>query len=157
MATINGGLVARLLPMTTWTFSGLDAGQTENVIFTRQFNASVFTEGHLQIRMYESSVLSAGTSIKVSAKSDAHAFDDPTDEFTQLQGSVTFTSADAVPGFRTLGITLFGRLLQVDILATQASPAAALVASMSVDLVLKGGDPAALDLRPGETLGYWTI
>jgi hypothetical protein len=160
MSTVNSGIVLRVLPRTVFTFTGLGASPAAATVPVAQhIDVTPFTEAELQIRFHAGSTgLSAGQTVSVSVLPEGYTFDDPTAVFTGTPATFTTPAGGpaALPFYTLLPVpTGFGRLLSVSVVANGGNVAGANYQfALSLDLLLKGGDPGAIAMMPNGFRGY---
>jgi hypothetical protein len=139
-ATTTTGTVVRILPKTFYDFLRLKASTTMTLRLASKIDVSVFTEAEWILRLH-AATFSGTSQIQFTSIFDGYDFADPALVFTQNGTTATFAAANVPPAYTVLPIgTNFGRLLTLDMTAT-APASGAFNVTISVDLVLKGGDP----------------
>jgi hypothetical protein len=173
MATINGGMTMRIIPRQGYIFTGLGASGQATVMIASHIDVSAFQEADLLVRLHPQSVIPSGANVVVGLVTDGYTFDDPAPAVAAgqfffgsapaagLPGCVQITSSNTPPFFAVASMnqgsttTPFGRLLAVQMIATQGTTGGAnFGVFMSLDLVLKGGDPRMLAMNPNSFRGY---
>jgi hypothetical protein len=161
MGTVNSGITIRLLPRTLYAFggaTGLVAGGTVTVPIARHIDASTFTEGELMVRAHSGTSIAVGGgggNFGIEVFDDGYDFEDPAVDFVAGLGLLPINNATPIPFFGLLPVASpFGRLVGVQLIVNQNAANAALSIALSVDLVLKGGDPSALPMMPNGYRGY---
>jgi hypothetical protein len=160
MATINSGITMRILPLTSYNFANIQNSKNIQFNVGQHIEAGVFTEADLIVRLHTGTVMSAGQIFSISLGTDGYTMEDPTSNFfTAITGvAFTQTGAPTLPAYSVTSAsattTPFGRYLVVALSATQPAAATTFTVNVSVDLVLKGGDPSALPMGPNSFRGY---
>jgi hypothetical protein len=160
MATINSGITMRIIPQTLYDFSNLQGSQSMNFPLGQHIEAGQFTEVDVLVRLHAATVMSEGQTLQVALFTDGYDFSDPASVFFS-SGPIAEFSQAGVPTLPAYNIfsasatdTPFGRYIAIQIGATQASSATTLIAAVSVDITLKGGDPSAMPMSPNSYRGY---
>lgn len=151
MAIINSGLILRVLPKTTFDFGTVKPlGASITFPLVQHISAEAFTEGTWMIRIH-SGTFTGGT-LTFTSVVEGYDFGDPGLTFSTNGGTLVVSSA---PLYNVLAVqTGSGRLLRLDLTATQTGAATQpLNATISVDLALKGGD-GSFSAAPNEFFGY---
>jgi hypothetical protein len=162
MATINSGITMRVMPINSFAFSGLGAGAGMQFLVAQHIEAGVFTELDLIVRLHTGTNMAAGQTLKVVVAQDGYDDQDPASLFAGANlATVTQSGAATVPFFSVAtaaggtGTTPWGRYLGVYVSATQSGTGGTtFIANLSIDLVLKGGDPSSLPMSPNSFRGY---
>jgi hypothetical protein len=161
MGTVNTGITIRLVPRTLYVFggaTGLVAGGTVTVPIARHIDASTFTEADLLVRAHSGTSIAVGGgggNFGIQPFDDGYDFEDPDVDFVTGVSVIPINNATVIPFFTSFSIASpFGRLLGVQLVANQNAANGVLSIALSVDLVLKGGDPSALPMMPNAYRGY---
>ena len=161
--TMNSGVTIRLLPVTTYTFTGLGTGKSVNLILAQHIDVTTFTEAHFLFRYHAATVVAAG-SLQAGVFADGWDFQDPTTSFFSSAAIATGTSIAATPSGAVLQVIpvslnlgaglAFARHLMLQLTFNQTTANSNLVAQVSCDLVLKGGDGGSNVGGPNSYMGY---
>jgi hypothetical protein len=158
MSTVNSGITIRVCPRTLFTFTGLGASGATTIPIAQHIDIAPFTEAELAIRLHSGTTMSAGQTLSFSVLPDGYAFDDPTAVFSGTASTYTTSPVGppTTPFYNVLQVSgSFGRLLSVNIVATQGSTGGtAFQPAISLDLVLKGGDPGGMATMLNGFRGY---
>jgi hypothetical protein len=160
MATINSGITMRIIPILPFGFGSVQNNSHITIPLALHIEAGQFTEADLLVRLHAGSSIAAGQTLAFNLFQDGYDFEDPASVFlaTTAIATVTFTSTSSPPAFgvATAGSSTepLGRYLAVNMVATQPAAAVAFNVYVSVDLVLKGGDPSAMPMSPNSYRGY---
>jgi hypothetical protein len=153
MASINSGLIIRVLPRTAFDFANIQAG-TFSLPLVQKIAAGSFTEATWMIRLHAVNV-GAMALLTFTSILEGYDFGDPGMIFFQSGPTLNVNPGATAPFYNVLAApTGTGRLLRLDLTATQPNPAVPLNATISVDLSLKGGDGSAYAMAPNEFGGY---
>jgi hypothetical protein len=173
----DSSLRMRILPRTKYDFSNLQTTTSMSVVLAQHIDASVFQEVDLIVRLHGgTNIANAASTIVVGVVPDGYDFSDPApvtgagaygDFLTPAPvrvgvGAVAASSTTTIPSYQVASLNVgggavpapFGRLIAVTLYAAQGAASSALVAVLSVDVVLKSGDPTALPLMPNGYRGY---
>ncbi|MGH7294534.1 MAG: hypothetical protein ACRELB_06370 [Polyangiaceae bacterium] len=176
MTTVNSGLTMRIVPRALYDFTGLQASGKSTITIAQHIDASVFQEADLMVRFHTGTVIQgAAATLTVGLVTDGYDFSDPAPTTSSggasafagpnpamgSPGTVQATNATAFPSYLLSSwnqgqtTTPFGRLLLILLIAQQGGTSGqTLTALMSIDLVLKGGDPRAMPMMPNGYRGY---
>jgi hypothetical protein len=171
MSTINSGLSMRIVPRSNYSFTALTATTGAAAVqLAQHIDVSVFTEADLMVRYHTGTTVPTGATLLVGAVSDGYDFEDPANYFlppgtltSASPGTIQITSSTTYPfyGVTSLGLggstsaaTPMGRLISIALFVTQGSTSGNIIALLSVDLILKGGDPRSLPAMPNGYMGY---
>src|SRR5579871_946232 len=152
--SLVSGVVRRLLPITTCTFSGAQGSQNLSYTVAKHLELGPFTEATLLWRRHSGTVIGTGATLVLTVGTDGYDFGDPSTNFDEQIGTTTvssFSTPIVTPVTFTSGL---GRMLRCTIKGTQPASPVSLIAVMSVDAILKGGDPTALMQGPNAACGY---
>ena len=154
MSTVNGGLFRRLLPITTRDFSGIQGNMTMVITAATHVPAVAFSVAEVVFRLHTGTSLGAGTSVTLAVHGDGYSDQDPSTTFDNTLASTSVSSWTG-PQLQILTVPPgFGRYLRATVTGVQPAAPQALVVVVSVDLVLKGGDPEGITGSPNEFRGY---
>ncbi len=162
MSTVNSGVAIRVLPRTVFNMLGLSNGGTAAFLIARHIDITPFTEAEFLVRVHSgTSITGTGPGMfQVQPVIDAYDFADPATDFNLPVAGATTTinSGTAVPSVAVLNVgTTFGRLLGIQLTGTGGASMSALSLALSLDLIVKGGDPAAISGMPNAFRGYRII
>ena len=162
MGTINGGMTLKLTPITKYDFSSLKASGTVAQVLCQHVDVSNYTEAELEIRFHAGTSMPTGTSLSVQAYEDGWSSEDPAAVFSNVNnaGGTAFANyavpaASAFPLYQILNLPVpTGRLINLYLVAQQPVSPLGLIALLSVDIVVKGGDMTGAQMGPNTYLGY---
>ena len=86
MPTTNSGVTMRLLPITSFTFSGLGANAGMTIAIAQHIDVTSYTEAHVLFRYHAGTTFTASTTQKLQAAvyADGWDFEDPATLFGQF-------------------------------------------------------------------------
>jgi hypothetical protein len=143
----------RVLPRTAFDFGNIQNGAFSFPI-VQKIAAGSFTEATWMIRLHAVNV-GAGAVLTFTSIVEGYDFGDPGTIFFQSGPTLNINPGATAPYYNVLAApTGTGRLLRLDLVASQPGVAVALNATISVDLSLKGGDGSAYVMAPNEFGGY---
>ena len=153
MASINSGVIIRVLPRTSFDFGNIQGG-TFSFPLVQKISSSSFTEATWMIRLHAVNV-GAGAVMIFTSVLEGYDFGDPGTIFFSSGSTLSIPPATTAPFYNVLAAPVgTGRLLRLDLAATQPGAAVACNAIISVDLALKGGDGSAYVMAANEFGGY---
>jgi hypothetical protein len=149
MSAISGtGMTMRLVPRTPFNFDSLRVTTNQVIWVVQHVDVSPFEEVDLVVRAHTAS-LGTGATIKVEAFPDGWTPEDPALNFVDGSRSyalVTLDSSSSIPLYKTQALLSgFGKLLSIAVTGTMPSGSPVdCHAVLSIDLVMKGGDPSGI-------------
>jgi hypothetical protein len=148
----------RILPLTQFGFTGIGASKNVSFPIGQHIEAGVFTEADMLVRLHTGTQMSTGQVLSVTLSQDGYDFEDPANVF--MNPLVTFQQSGA-PTLPLYSVTTalastypFGRYVAIVVTALQPATATTFNVNLSVDLVLKGGDPRSMPMSPNSYRGY---
>jgi hypothetical protein len=159
MSTVNGGIVIRLLPRTVFNVPA-SINTTITFPICAHVDAAAFQEADMIVRFHSGTSLpGAGQSATVNALADGYDFADPaTPFFTASVANGAITNASTIPLYTVVNIPQpFGRMLAFNLAVLQTAAGGAIAVALSLDLNLKAGDPAGMQMAPNGYRGYRTM
>lgn len=161
-AISSTGMMMRIIPRTVYDFTKVQASQTVQFIIAQHIDVGPFQEADFMIRCYNPSISPAGASITIQLLADGYTLDEPSLDFFSVNdgkssafGSIVYGNTTTTTTYSVLSVNnQFGRMLAVRLIATQPASTGSLVATISIDLALKGGDPAGLHPSYNTYRGY---
>jgi hypothetical protein len=163
MATTSSGLIRRIATIATYPFTNLAALETSAIVLGQHIDTTTFTEADVMVRFHNGTMVPAGGSLTVGLVLDGYDSQDPTAFFIPSfsisdlpAGTVQVTSSTTFPFYSTVSLpSPLGRFLAVVLVGAQGTSGGdTLTAVLSVDLALKGGDPANTPWLPNALCGY---
>ena len=153
MASINSGVIIRVLPRTSFDFGNIQNG-TFSFPLVQKIASGSFTEATWMIRLHAVTV-GAAAAMTFTSVLEGYDFGDPGMIFFNTGPILNIAPGATAPFYNVLAAQVgTGRLLRLDLGATQPAAAVALSATISVDLALKGGDGSAYVMAANEFGGY---
>jgi hypothetical protein len=154
MASINSGLILRVLPRTAFDFTNIQNGNFSFPLVQKIASGS-FTEATWMIRLHALNIAGAGASINFVSVLEGYDFGDPGTIFFQSGPQLVINNTNSAPFYNVLAAQPgTGRLMRLDLNVIQAAAAVTCTATISVDLALKGGDGSAYVMAANEFGGY---
>ncbi len=161
MPTIGSQALVRILPRTSYDFTGL-TGATVRIPVAQHIDVLGYQRAALQVRVYSAS-LPAGATVTVQLADDGFSADDPASAFLQTTkadggeiGSIELTEHTVFPFYQSISSEVpgvFGRLMAV-LLSVKGGADAGPSIEFGLDLVLTGGSVGATISQPSSYLGY---
>lgn len=132
------GVTHRIVNKRTYTFTELQAGQTQTLVLHRGIDASAYREATLLVAVHSSAATTNNT-IEVLAVPVVLTDDEPQTDFVENAAAATATIDADLTG-QLLAQPLsdnFGSMIQIHISGRQDSTTVTLEAEITVDLSLK--------------------
>ncbi|MFO0755847.1 MAG: hypothetical protein U0359_05120 [Byssovorax sp.] len=164
MGAISGtGMTERVIPFTKYNFANVVHDGSLSIRVAQHIDVGPFTEVDLAVRVLNGTI-GTGASILVDAFADGWTAESPATEFIDSSRSLANVTIDhaaslTLPLYSVKAFaTGFGRLVSISVSCIQATgTAVACDATISIDLVMKGGDPAGLASRQYNTLSLYSF
>ncbi|MGH7294535.1 MAG: hypothetical protein ACRELB_06375 [Polyangiaceae bacterium] len=172
MSSADSSLRMRILPRTKYDLTNVP---NITIMIAQHIDASTFQEADLLVRLHRGSAIGSSSTITIGLLPDGYDFADPApiasgggyaDFLGPVPtragpGAVQFPSTTLIPAYAVASMSNsgtpapFGRMLAVSMVAHNAGVGShLLVAVVSIDLVLKGGDVRDQPLTPNGYCGY---
>jgi hypothetical protein len=161
MAAVASGMTMRALSKTPYDCSNLAASTTQTIILCQHIDVSVFQEVTFLIRAHAGSI-GASATLTVNILADGWTLEDPGLSLTNTAdaggtalGSYVLNNSTTYPAYGLLTVAKpSGRLLSLNLVASQFSSVRTIQATLSIDVTMKSGDPSALPLDYNTYRGY---
>ena len=150
----KNGITKRLLPRTQYAFGNVGGNQGETVQLATHLEVYGFSAAAFILRLHPGTNVGVGAQLQFLVMADGHDFQDPSTPFLTQLASATVDSTVVYPFFTVLEVTGFGRYLEVQLVGTQPAAPVGLLAQVSLDVVLRGGDPTPYIPAGNALLGY---
>lgn len=136
------GVVQRVIPRTLYNFNNVPIGTTFSFPIARFIDISQYREVTIIQRVHTKSILATGSpTLSLVCYADQPTTDDPAQDFTTLAALVTgttITGATTSPLLTLITVPAnAGSMISIWLAVTQGTSAAALQASLSVDISAK--------------------
>ena len=152
----NSGIHLRILPVTRIDFTKLQNSQVLTLLIAQHIETHTMTEADIAVRSHTGTDFGGGGTVTADLLQEGFAFDDPANSFvgsSVLSAAITLGAANTY-ALKGNGSISLGRHLCVQLKATQSAGGGNLIAVLSIDVYLKGGDPTALLSGPNSFRGY---
>jgi hypothetical protein len=150
MSAISGtGMTMRVFTRTPVNFDSLRNDTNQVLWICQHIDVSPFEEVDLVVRAHTATI-GSGASIAVEAFPDGWTPEDPALTFVDGSRSyaiVTLSSSSSIPLYKTQALLSgFGRLVSIAVTGTMPAGMTPVDchAVLSIDLVMKGGDPSGI-------------
>jgi len=128
------GELIRVLPKRTFDFSNLTVGTTQLIDVIERIDLSTAIDCMVAVRVHAATL--TGGSITFDLMGDGHSEEDPGRGFSTVSPLFTATAIPAAVGLATYGGTIRTQYAKLRVTGNRSS-AAALVATVSIDLALR--------------------